>query len=179
VLFQPFMKIWMGEDKMLSMSMVIMFCVYFVLYEYNQLFNLYKDAAGLWHEDRFRPLITALANLSLNIYFVRHIGLYGIIASTVLSTLFIGMPWLLHNLFSTLFHRGASDYLKDIAKYIAVILVSCVISFFSTYYLNLSGILGLFVYAGIAVCVPCCSFMIAFGRTEYFKDTLNIVKRLR
>lgn len=178
VLFQPFMKLWMGEENMLSMSMVVMFCVYFVLYEYNQLFNLYKDAAGLWHEDRFRPLVTALTNLSLNILLVQKIGVYGIIASTVLSMLIVGMPWLLHNLFSTLFHRGVTGYLKEIAKYAAVTLVSCLMSFLCTGYLNLSGILGLIVYAAVAVCIPCCCYMVVFRKSAYFNDTMLLVKRL-
>ncbi|MBR2423272.1 MAG: oligosaccharide flippase family protein [Oscillospiraceae bacterium] len=178
VLFQPFMKIWMGEENMLPMSMVVMFCLYFVLYEYNQLFNLYKDAAGLWHEDRFRPLVTALTNLSLNILMVQHIGVYGIIASTVLSMLFVGMPWLLHNLFSTLFHRGISRYLKELAKYAAVTLASCLMSFACTSYLSLSGILGLLVYGAVAVCIPCCCYLVLFGKSAYFKDAILLAKRL-
>ena len=34
-----------------------------------------KDAAGLWHSDRFRPLIGACANLIMNIVLVQVIGL--------------------------------------------------------------------------------------------------------
>lgn len=34
---------------------------------------VYKDAAGIWYEDRFRPLFTALLNLILNIIMVRYL----------------------------------------------------------------------------------------------------------
>lgn len=178
VLFQPFMKLWMGPDKMLPMSMVVMFCIYFVLYEYSQLFNLYKDAAGLWHEDRFRPLITSLVNLSLNLFLVQRIGLYGILASTVVSQLLIGLPWLLRNLFSTLFCRGILDYLRQLAAYAAVTLLSCVISHFAAGCLRMEGIPGLLVYALAAVCIPCGCYLLAFRRSPYFVDTLHILKRL-
>lgn len=178
VLFQPFMTLWMGEDKLLSMSMVIMFCLYFFIYEYNQLFNLYKDAAGLWYEDRFRPLITSLTNLFLNLFFIERIGIYGILASTIISIVFVGMPWLLRNLFSMLFERKMSDYLKELLKYVAVTVLSCVISYYSTYLLNMGGFLGLFVYAVLAVSISCGIFVIAFGRTAYFKDTMGLVKRV-
>ncbi len=178
VLFQPFMKIWMGEDKMLSMAMVVMFCLYFFIFEYNQLFNLYKDSAGLWHEDRFRPLVTSLTNLSLNLLSVRYIGLYGIIASTVVSILFVGMPWLLHNLFHLLFHRSVSDYLKELVKYVAVTVVSCGISYFSTRYLNLDGLIGLVVYAIVAVSVPFSMYVVLFRKSEHFMDTILFAKRL-
>ena len=178
VLFQPFMKLWMGEDKMLDMSMVVMFCVYFMLFEYNQLFNLYKDAAGLWHEDRFRPLITSMANLTLNLILVRYIGLYGILASTVISMLLIGMPWLLRNLFSTLFHRGLPDYLRQLAGYAALTVIACLISWICTGWLKLEGIAALIVYGVIAVCVPCGLYILVFRKSAYFEDTMNILKRL-
>lgn len=178
VLYQPFMKLWMGADKMLPMSMVILFCVYFVLYEYGQLFGLYKNGAGLWYEDRFRPLVTAMANLTLNLLLVRYIGLYGVLASTVLSTLLIGMPWLLHNLFSTLFHMSVMDYLKEIGKYLLLIPVTCVISYTITWCLDLEGVLGLIAYAAVAVCVPCSLYILVFRRSAYFEDTMNILKRL-
>ena len=178
VLYQPFMKLWMGADKMLPMSMVIMFCGYFVLYEYNQLFNLYKDAAGLWHEDRFRPLITALTNLTLNVFLVQRIGVYGIILSTVLSMLLVGMPWLLHNLFSTLFHSSVGGYLRELAKYLAVTAASCLLSHGCTCRLELEGIPGLAVYAAVAVVVPCCCYFVVFGRSPYFRDAVKLAKRL-
>lgn len=178
VLFQPFMKLWMGEDKMLSMAMVVWFCSYFYINEYNKLFNVYKDAAGLWYEDRFRPLITSLVNLSLNLLLVRYIGLYGIISSTVLSLLFVGMPWLLHNLSHLLFHRSLSSYLWELAKYAAVTVVSCAVSFFITCRLNCDGLLGLFVYGIVAVCIPSGLYLLLFRRNEFFQDTLLLAKRL-
>ena len=42
----------------LEFGVVICLCIYYFLYEINQLLNTYKDAAGMWHEDRWRPLIT-------------------------------------------------------------------------------------------------------------------------
>ena len=177
-LFQPFMTLWMGDQNLLPMSMVVLFCIYFVLYEYNELFNLYKAAAGLWHEDRFRPLVTALTNLCLNLFLVQSIGVYGIIGSTILSMLFVGMPWLLYHLFTLLFHRGFSGYLKDLIKYAAVTLVSCLMTHACTAALNLSGIPALLVYGVLAVCIPCGCYVLFFRKSFYFKDTLMLAQRL-
>ena len=178
VLFQPFMKIWMGEDKMLPMTMVIFFCLYFFVYEYDQIFNLFKDSAGLWHEDRFRPLVTSLVNLTLNLLFVRRIGLYGIIASTVLSILLIGMPWLLRNLSRLLFCRSISDYLTDLAKYAAVTVASCGISFLVTRYLNCGGLFGLILYGIVAVCIPSGMYLLLFRKNEFFRDAIHMGMQL-
>lgn len=86
-LYQPFMEIWVGKKLMLNYRFVILFCILFYCLELAMIWATIKDAAGLWHSDRFRPLIGAIANLVLNIVMVRFIGLYGIILSTVFLSL--------------------------------------------------------------------------------------------
>ena len=78
-LLQPFMNLWIGAAGVLPGQIVICLCIYYFIYEFNQLFNAYKDAAGIWHRDRFRTLTTAGVNLVLNLALVRPMGLYGVI----------------------------------------------------------------------------------------------------
>lgn len=126
-LYQPFMKLWVGEELLLSFSTVVCFCIYFYVYEINSLLNVYKDAAGIWHKDRFRPLITALTNLTLNLILVNFIGIYGVILSTVLSTLLVGFPWLIYNLFDEIFKRSPKEYLLKLLKYTIINVIIAVI----------------------------------------------------
>ena len=69
-LYQPFMKMWVGEKSMLSFNLVICICIYFFVRNINTLINMYKDAAGMWHEDKWRPLVVSLTNLGLNLLLV-------------------------------------------------------------------------------------------------------------
>ena len=88
-IYQPFMELWVGKDLILSFSAVVCFVIYFFVRQFNALFYLYKDASGMWHEDRLRPLIAALTNLVLNLILVKFIGIYGILLSTVLTILWL------------------------------------------------------------------------------------------
>lgn len=97
VMYQPFMRKWMGERMLLGFGLVILLCVYFWIYELVMLLSMYKDAAGVWHEDRYRPLISGLLNLGTNILLVRYIGLYGIVLSTILSMGLVSLPWVTIN----------------------------------------------------------------------------------
>ena len=105
-LYQPFMTLWVGKDNLLPYGMVLILCAYFIIRQINNLLNLYKDAAGMWHEDRWRPLICSLVNLVVNLILVQFWGLYGILISTIIAMLVVGMPWLTHNLFTVVFHCG-------------------------------------------------------------------------
>jgi O-antigen/teichoic acid export membrane protein len=127
-LYQPFMTIWVGEDMLLDYKIVICFCSYFGVMQINVLLSTYKDAAGIWHADRFRPLVTAICNLTMNILTIRYWGLYGVILSTVLSTLLIGIPWIIHNLFSTLFEKKyLKTYVLKLTQGCLKVIIGCVL----------------------------------------------------
>lgn len=180
-LFQPFMKIWVGEKYMLSMPMVICMCCYFFLHEINRLINTYKDAAGMWHEDRWRPLVVSITNLGLNLLMVQYIGLFGILLSTVISMLFVGMPWLLYNLFTVIFHRNAFGFILRTLWYVVVTVISCVIFYWLCSYITIDGVIG-FIVKGIVVFVGAnFVFLMSTFKLQEFTQTkemaLKIVKR--
>lgn len=178
-LYQPFMELWVGKDLMLSFSTVICFVIYYYVYEINQLLNVYKDAGGIWHEDRFRPLVTAIANLGMNFVMVQFWGIYGVILSTVLSMVFIGMPWLFYNLFSTLFERKyLVQYLRNLLLYIAISVFVCIITFFICKFLNFGLWKTLFIRGIVCCIIPNVIYVIAYHRKKEFKESLLLLDKM-
>ncbi len=178
-LYQPFMEIWVGKDLMLGFSAVICFCVYYYIYEINQLLNTYKDASGIWHEDRFRPLVTAVANLGLNLILVQFWGIYGVLLSTVLSMLLVGMPWLLHNLFTVLFAREQfSSYLKLLLRYTCIALFSCVICYGICMWIDFSAWVTLLLRLVICCIVPNLIYFLCYRKTSVFRQCIQLVDKM-
>lgn len=178
-LFQPFMKVWVGKELLLDFSVVICFCIYFFVYEINQLLNTYKDAAGIWHMDRFRPLVTALTNLSMNLIMVQFMGIYGIILSTVLSTLFVGMPWLLYNLFTTLFEKMQFiPYLKKLFFYVGIVLLSTFVTYYICNLIQMPEILLIPVRLVICLIMPNIIFFVAYHKTREFKASAQLIDNM-
>ena len=131
----------------------------------NQLLNTYKDAGGIWHEDRFRPLVTAIANLGMNLVMVQFLGLYGIILSTVLSMLLVGMPWLFHNLFTTMFEKkNMKKYLSSLAFYILISIIACITSVIVCDFINFGLLATLIIRFIICLIVPNLIFLIVYVR---------------
>ncbi|WP_202621560.1 lipopolysaccharide biosynthesis protein [Anaerocolumna sedimenticola] len=178
-LFQPFMRVWVGENLLLDFSVVICFCIYFFMLEINQLLNTYKDAAGIWHEDRFRPLVTALANLGMNLVMVQFWGIYGIILSTVLSMFFVGMPWLLHNLFTVLFDKKLlGEYLRKLMLYVVVVFVSTCTTYWICSLILLPDIPLIIVRLTICCIIPNLIFLIAYHRMDEFKGSMKLADKM-
>ena len=173
------MRLWAGDDLLLPFSAVICLVVYYYIYEINQLLNLYKDAGGIWHEDRFRPLVTAIANVSMNLIMVQFWGIYGVLLSTVLSMMFVGMPWLFHNLFTTLFDRSQlRPYLSNLFKYTITAVVSCVIVLLICNFINFGLITTILSRLVVCVTVPFVIYIVLFWRSSEFKQSMLLLDNM-
>lgn len=178
-LYQPFMEIWVGKDLMLGFSAVICFCIYYFIYEINQLLNTYKDAAGIWHEDRFRPLVTAMANLTLNLILVQFWGIYGVLLSTTISMLVVGMPWLLHNLFTVLFEKEQfPQYFRSLIKYIIVVFLSCLLCYGVSYFIMFDKWLTLIIRTVICCFLPNVFYFIVYRKSPEFLQCIFLFDKM-
>lgn len=178
-LYQPFMDIWVGKDLKLNFFAVVCFCVYYFIYEINQLLNMYKDAGGIWHEDRFRPLVTAGLNLTLNLIMVQFWEIYGVLLSTVVSMLFVGMPWILHNLFSTIFEKKfLRGYLINLITYVFVTVVAAIVTYSFCNCFSV-GLVGTFIIRAFISCiVPNLIFLIAYIKRREFREAALLLNRI-
>lgn len=178
-LYQPFMQIWMGEENMLKFEYVICFVVYFYSIGMNKLLSMFKDAAGIWKIDKWRPLTAALVNLVLNLATVKWLGLYGVLLSTVISIILIQIPWVIHNLFRAVFpHEHMWEYVRIYCGIVLVELICVVTSWFACSWIELGVWPTLMLNAIISFVIPNIIFFAVFGRNDSFKESVTQIKRV-
>ena len=178
-LYQPFMQIWMGEENMLGFNYVICFVIYFYTMGMNKIVNMFKDAAGIWHKDRFRPLTAALVNLGLNLTMVHWLGMYGVLLSSVIAIVAVEIPWLFRNLFREVFPRKyLGQYALFFCGLVAVALASCVLSRVFCSLLHLELWPALIVNACISFAVPNIFFFIVYGRNPLFRESISQIRHV-
>lgn len=173
VLYQPFMKIWVHEELMFGMDMVILFGIYFYIYQIRRIVLTYKDAAGIWWEDRLRPYVIMIVNLGGNILMVHLIGINGVILSTIISML-ISLPWENFTVFKYIFNRSSKEYYIKLVKYTCITIVCCLATWTICIALP-DGIVGLFLRALCCVLIPNSIYFLIFYRTPEFSDTKKMV----
>ena len=177
-LYQPFIHVWMGEDNSLAIGLVFCFVVYYYSMGANKLINMFKDAAGIWRVDRWRPLTAALVNLGLNLLTVRRLGLYGVLLSSVFSIVFIQIPWLFRNLFCEVFPRQCmGKYIRLFCGLAAVALISCGASWLVCGLFALNVWSTLLLNAALSFLIPNLCYYIFYGRNPLFRESLSQLKR--
>ena len=131
-LYQNFMKLWMGKDNMLGMDMVILFCVYFYLSQIRRTVVTYKNAAGMWWNDRYKPYVSMIIDLVIDVVLIRMIGVKGAIISSIICVGVFEIPWETKVFFRDYFHISIKQYIIKALGYslinfgvIALIYVLC------------------------------------------------------
>ena len=178
-LYQPFMRLWTGDQLLMPMSVVVSLVLYLYVVEVNRITNIYKDAAGIWHEDRFRPLTAAIVNVALNILTVRWIGIFGVIFSTVIAFAAVELPWLIRNLFRLIFpreYRGA--YVRQLLFYFAVAAAACAVTYAVCALPRLPLIPTMIVRFAVSLLLPNVLFFLVYRRTDEFVGALDFADRL-
>lgn len=176
-LMQPFIKLWVGSEYMLKDTMVILLVFYFCIYELTQFFSVYKEAAGIWHQDRFRPLICSILNICLNLILVRKFDVYGVVFATIVSSGCVSLPWVVHNVCKYIFREKPTDCLLKFVPYIfAGIIINVFLNFFVTK-ITLPAILEIVVKLLICIVVVNGWWYALFRKKKEFYTIMALMRK--
>ena len=107
---------------------------------------------------------------------VRIIGLYGIIISTILTCSFVSLPWLINNVFRLIYKKSKKNYLKQVLKYVIVILGSGSINVIVCSFINSNIIVTLLLRGMISLVVPNMFYLLILKKDIISKDSMNLLK---
>lgn len=172
-LYQPFMKIWVQERNMLDMMAVVLLVVYFYVYQIRKVVLTYKDAGGIWWEDRFRPYIVMVVNLIGNLILVQIIGIYGVILSTIISML-VSIPIENYTVFKYIFNRSSRSFYLSNLVYMGMTIGLCALTYGICSFAP-NGIPGLFVRALICLVIPNLIIILLFRKKEEYLHARKLV----
>ena len=133
---------------------------------------------GIWHEDRFRPLLSGIANLGLNLLTVKFLGLYGIVLSTIVSMVIISAPWITSNIFKLIFKRSAKDYVVRLSYYLLMAVITTLITNLVIGLIPGEGWIGFIVKAAVCVLVSNVAIVLMSLKVPEFSDAISLIGRM-
>lgn len=83
---QPLIALWLGEEFLIDKLVLFVLVVNFYLEGMRASVNTFKEAAGIFHEDRRIPMLEAVVNLIVSIVLAKLLGMAGVFLGTILST---------------------------------------------------------------------------------------------
>lgn len=176
-LYQPFIQLWMGKAMLLSIETVFFLVFYFYISEIRRIVNTFKNAAGMWWVDKFKPYVVVFTDIVLDIVLVQVIGVNGVIIASIISVLFIYIPWETNVFFKYYLKESAMPYYLEMLKRCILFIIIGFCTFMICNAVQTEGIYGLMIRAGICVIVPNMVLFAIYYRTQEFKGLLHLLKR--
>lgn len=177
-LYQPFIQLWVGKNYLLPYSDVALITLYFWIWRYQIVLTTCKDAAGLWYADRFRPITVGFVNLGLNLLLIKPLGLAGVLLSSIISWILIGCPWLITNVFTTLFKNNPINFILNSFWNLVMTFVITTITFFLCNIIESVNWFSFVAKLMICLIVPNVLFVIFNFRKKEFKSFILRFKGL-
>ncbi len=179
-LFQHFMRIWMNgdEDKMLGDSSAFLFAVLLYLWKFKDILTTYKDAAGMWKNDFFKPYAVAAITLILAELLIKPMGVNGAVVAMIAGVFAVSMPWETHAFFAGYFKFSPAKYYLRMLVYTLVVAAVGAATFALCSLLPSSGVGALLLKGVICVLLPNAAFLLLSFRTREFKVVAGKLKEL-
>lgn len=180
ILSKPFIYIWLGEQYVLSDFIVLVLAINFYINGMRQTYNTFKEAAGIFYQDRFVPLIESLVNIVVSIVLGYYMGLAGVFIGTIASDMVLFIFSFPKFVYKKVLHGNIKDYIKENAQYAILFAAS-----FGLTYVICSSIplnnnwLKLIVYTAVCLLVPNTIYFIVKRKSPEFIYYINLLGNIK
>ena len=123
-LCQPFIELWLGKSYLLSQSMVAVLSACFYITGMRRTVLHFRNAAGLFWQDRYKAIAESLVNLTVSIPLTLSMGLIGVKIGTLISMAGIAFWMEPYVLFKYYFKKSAGRYMTVQILYGVVTIIS-------------------------------------------------------
>ena len=176
ILYQPFIRSWVGINNILNDSILILLAIYFFVRSIGKTGFVFYEAAGLWKADFLKPYISVLFNIISNVVLVQFIGLPGVVISSILAIIVVELPWETIVIFKNIFPKKMTSYVVEMLKSLIICIVLMVIFHFIGMYLPVV-IKGIIIRSGVVIVFCMMFFGILIKYVPSYKFIINIIKR--
>lgn len=177
-IYQNFITLWVGE-YLFDMDMVGLFCIYFYFSQIRSSVRLFKDASGLWYNDRYKPYVAMLVDFVLDVVLIRFIGVKGAIVSSIVCVSLIEGPWEAIVVFRDYFKTSAKSYIIHLLKYTTINLILLFVCILITDNLTVNNSCVLICIKFVICSVICVIvYYVIFRNSEYFKTWRGYAEKL-
>lgn len=177
-IYQPFMKLWAGNDMLLSSANMLLFCIYFYLINMNNSRNLYFSGNGLWWKAKTTFIAEALGNLILNITLGVVFGITGVLLATIITIFVFNFVIRTNILFKEYFKKSAKKFYMEHLLYSIETILSAILSYIACSSLTIQGIIGIIMRGVICVIISGIIMVVLNLKNPFLKESLIMMKKM-
>lgn len=173
-----FIKVWLGENFLFDNLTVLILSLNFYFQGMRRTMQVFLEAAGICHENRYVPIAEAIVNIIASIILVKIIGLPGVFLGTIISSLILHCYSFPKYVYKQLFNQKPIKYILENVKYLIVMLIAWLITTISINICKLENIyLQIFINVVLCMIIPNIIFYFKYKNTDEFKYYKELIKK--
>lgn len=177
ILANNFISVWLG-DYLLNNIDLILICLIFFLQNFRRPVLMFKDALGIYRQDRFKPIFEVIVNLLVSILFGLWLGLTGVLLGTIFTYILVSIWVEVKVLFKYGLKTNVKGYILDSIKFLAVFMIALVATILATYFIPGNNIVSLIIKLFICLVVPNAIYLLAYIKSDELKYFISLLKRI-
>lgn len=179
IVMSSFIRIWVGESYILSDFVLVVLVINFYLSSTRTTYSVFKEAAGIYYEDRFVPIIESIINIVASIILVKIYGLAGVFLGTICSSFALWGYSYPRFIYHDLLGGKYRNYIMETLEYFIVFIMVIIISYFSIHYIIIANpYLQFIVSLIIAIILPNIILLLKYYDTDEYKYFKELIHKL-
>lgn len=179
VIMDNFILVWIGQKYILSEYILIALVVNYYFQSVRSVNLTFKEAAGIFYEDRFVPIVESILNIILSLIFANMFGLIGIFMGTICSNLLLHLYSYPKYVYKKLFNRSYKQYIIENTKYFIMFII-CASVTYTTSRLMIGGKTFNDLILNMLMCIfiPNILLALVYRSTEEYKYYKKLLKTM-
>lgn len=174
---QEFITLWVGKEYLLSDGVILAISGVFYFQTMRKTLNSFKEANGIFYEDRYSALMEAIINAVTSIILGKRIGLIGVFVGTIISSIYIYIYAYPKYTYTPLFEKTRKEYILENLKYFLLVLLIGGITSIIIKCININSVVTqMFCNCLICLIVPNLLIICIFRKSEELNYTKNMIK---
>lgn len=174
IVMDSFITIWIGEQFLLPFGVLLALTLNLYSTLIRASMGSFKDAAGIFHQDRFVPILESIANIVFSIVLLQMLGLAGVFLGTVCSALILHLYSYPKFVIKPIFKQSYSSYYKILANHFFIAVMIATITYYVSRLVTIDSNLMTFII-NILICltIPNIILFVIFRNSKelaYYKD---------
>lgn len=179
-LLNPFISMIFGRKYCYSEMVVLVMVVYYFSWQFRNMGLIFKDAAGLWSKDWYKPYIGMFINFIFSIFFLKLYGtVVAVLIPTIIVMVFLYYPIETIVIHKYLFKRKMWDYIIWTIKFVLFSIFTVGINnFICNYVIRNESVIVFIIKMIISIAVPSITFIVFYHKSDQFKVLKNDIRSI-
>ena len=177
LLIEPFITLWIGKEYLLETAVLVTLILNYYQSMMRNTFNVFKDAAGIWIEDKYVPLVQLSLNIISSIVCLKLFGLCGVFIGTIISSFAVWFYSYPKFVYKQLFNKSYKEYYREIIIELLKFIIIAIITYFVIKVIVIDSLIISFIVKGVISFIVSNVLFILLNDKKHLKYYIKVLKK--